>query len=117
MEEKEEIPKEEVDKLIEQQKLTPEEIVKILELLAISKKKNRLECWVKMLSKTTRKAVRLGGSLVVTIPRRYVIKNDIEPGQRFIMISGDLILLVPEGQEHMIDDKEALIKQLLGWGW
>jgi len=55
-----------------------------------------------------------GTSGVVTIPMSYRKYHDLNPGDEMIVLYDSLILMAPKSMEHIVEDKQELIDELLG---
>jgi len=55
-----------------------------------------------------------GSSGVVTIPMSYRKYHDLNPGDEMIVMYDSLILMAPRSMEHIVEDRQELIDELLG---
>jgi len=67
-----------------------------------------------MPAKSEHKIMKHGTSGVVVIPKPYRDYHNLKTGSTVTVLYDSLLLIIPKSRAHLIDDKAALIDQLLG---
>jgi len=67
-----------------------------------------------MPAKAEHKIMKHGTSGVVVIPKPYRDYHDLKTGSTVTVLYDSLLLIIPKSREHLLNDKAALIDQLLG---
>ncbi len=60
------------------------------------------------------KVMKHGSSGVVVLPKAYRDYYGLNPGSNVTILYDSLLLVVPQGQEHLVAEKADLIDRLLG---
>lgn len=68
-----------------------------------------------MPAKEQHKIMKHGTSGVVVIPKAYRNYHNLDPGSIVTVLYDSLLIIVPEEQENLLQEKAELINQLLGW--
>jgi antitoxin component of MazEF toxin-antitoxin module len=67
-----------------------------------------------MPAKAEHKIMKHGTSGVVVIPKPYRDYHNLKTGSTVTVLYDSLLLIIPKSRAHLIEDKAALIDQLLG---
>jgi len=60
------------------------------------------------------KIMKHGTSAVVVIPKPFRDYSNLKPGDTVTIVYDSILLIVPEGLEHLMVEKADLINQLMG---